>query len=140
MKANLKKQIIDLFGSLSNRIITYPLQTIIILISLATISIMVVISAKSNRLGFNSKSVWDWMDLLIVPLVLAIGAWLLNRSEKAREQAITHKKQQQLELQAYYDRITNLFFRDMNMTSEMLNKATIVARSNSLVLLISLSP
>jgi hypothetical protein len=28
-----------------------------------------------------SKTLWDWMDLLIVPVVLAIGGYYLNSSQ-----------------------------------------------------------
>ena len=35
--------------------------------------------------GFQTKTLWDWMDLLIIPIVLALGAFFLNRSERAIE-------------------------------------------------------
>ena len=36
-----------------------------------------------KRTGFGDKTVWDWMELLIVPLVLAVGALLFNLSLNA---------------------------------------------------------
>ena len=33
----------------------------------------------------RGKTLWDWLELLIIPLVLAIGAFYLQRSERAVE-------------------------------------------------------
>lgn len=35
--------------------------------------------------GFGDKTAWDWMQLLIVPVVLAVGALLFNLSLNARQ-------------------------------------------------------
>jgi hypothetical protein len=34
----------------------------------------------------RAKTLWDWEQLLIVPLALAIGAFLLNRAQRLREE------------------------------------------------------
>src|SRR5260370_21996152 len=39
-----------------------------------------------------AKSFWDWMQLLIVPLVLAVGGILFNLSTSRAEQANTQKR------------------------------------------------
>src|SRR5215213_11561738 len=36
----------------------------------------------------KQRTFWDWLDLLIVPVVLALGGYLLNRSENRRTQKI----------------------------------------------------
>jgi hypothetical protein len=36
--------------------------------------------------GFGDKTAWDWMQLLIVPVVLAVVALLFNLSLNARQQ------------------------------------------------------
>ena len=65
------------------------------------------------------KTLWDWMELLIIPIVLAIGAYYLNRSERAVERRIAEDRaklereiatdrQQEATLQAYIDRISEL--------------------------------
>jgi uncharacterized protein YjbI with pentapeptide repeats len=48
------------------------------------------------------------MELLIIPLVLAIGAYYLNRSERKVEREIATDRQQEAALQAYLDRMTDL--------------------------------
>jgi hypothetical protein len=59
------------------------------------------------------KNLWDWLDLLIIPAVLAAGALLFNRSENRRaerqvkldrEIALGHRHDDAL--QAYLDRIS----------------------------------
>ena len=37
---------------------------------------------RFGNTGFETKTLWDWMELLVIPLVLALGAFVLNRSEK----------------------------------------------------------
>src|SRR5260221_13876200 len=39
-----------------------------------------------------AKSIWDWMQLLIIPLVLAVGGILFNLSSSRTEQANTQKR------------------------------------------------
>jgi hypothetical protein len=34
--------------------------------------------------GLPKRTFWDWLDLLIVPVVLAIGGYLFTRSENQR--------------------------------------------------------
>jgi hypothetical protein len=43
---------------------------------------------KANNLGFETKTYWDWLELLIIPFVLAIGAFFLQRSERAIDREI----------------------------------------------------
>lgn len=51
----------------------------------------------------RAKTLWDWMDLLIVPIALAIGAWFLNKSEKNRE-LIVERQRAELEREIETDR------------------------------------
>jgi len=44
----------------------------------------------------SAKTLWDWLQLLIVPIILAIGGFWLNQMQKSREQR-TIKKQAKLE-------------------------------------------
>ena len=61
----------------------------IILVLLCILVIIFISSAYYFKLkwtGYETKTLWDWMDLLIVPAVLAIGALIYNRNEKKVEQ------------------------------------------------------
>lgn len=67
----------------------------------------------------RAPTLWDWLQLLIVPAVLALGAlWFnktqkdteLNIAEKARaaDRDIAEARQRQNTLETYYDRMTEL--------------------------------
>src|SRR5215212_4224277 len=45
------------------------------------------------QLGFNTKTVWDVLDLLVVPLALAGGAAYLNKMQKDSEDRIAQSRQ-----------------------------------------------
>jgi uncharacterized protein YjbI with pentapeptide repeats len=71
----------------------------------------------------QAKTLWDWMDLLLIPLILAGSAFLLNRSAReterqrsqgraALERGIAEDRQQETALQAYYDRMADLLLKD----------------------------
>src|SRR5918997_75971 len=38
-----------------------------------------------ERTGFGDKTVWDWLQLLIVPLILVVGGYLLNSQQTTRQ-------------------------------------------------------
>jgi hypothetical protein len=64
------------------------------------------------------KTLWDWMELLIIPLFLGIGLFLLNRSDKKTELTIATDRKQEEILQAYLDRISDLLLDKKLLTTE----------------------
>ena len=67
----------------------------------------------------RGKTVWDWMELLIIPLSLLIGGYILNRSERdierqraedrtKLEREIAADRQREAALQNYLDRMADL--------------------------------
>jgi uncharacterized protein YjbI with pentapeptide repeats len=54
------------------------------------------------------KPLWDWLDLLIVPLVLAIGGYLFNSSQNRATQAAAERRAQDEALQAYLDHMSDM--------------------------------
>lgn len=78
--------------------------------------------------GFDKKTLWDWMELLIIPLVLALGAIFLNRSERAVEREAAEKRaelereiakdhQQEAALQTYISRMSELLLKEKLRTT-----------------------
>jgi hypothetical protein len=55
-----------------------------------------------NWTGFLNKTLWDWMQLLIIPVGLAIVAYLFNRATSRNEQKITEKRYQNDQDIEYY--------------------------------------
>jgi uncharacterized membrane protein len=56
----------------------------------------------------SGKTLWDWLQLLVIPLALAIIAILFNRSERKNEQRIALDNQQEAALQGYLNEISKL--------------------------------
>lgn len=54
------------------------------------------------------KTVWDWLGLLIVPIVLALAAFFFNRQERQNELKIAEDRNQETALQNYLDKISEL--------------------------------
>src|SRR5450755_2744499 len=75
-----------------------------------------------------AKTLWDWMQLLIVPTVLIIGGALFNRTLDQTNREIALDKQQEDALQAYLDKMTELLL-DKNLSrSEQSDEVHYVAR------------
>jgi hypothetical protein len=69
--------------------------------------------------NFHKRTLWDWLNLLIVPAVLALGGYLFTRSESQRSQETAEKertvdreiadeRRQDDMLQAYLDGMSQL--------------------------------
>jgi uncharacterized protein YjbI with pentapeptide repeats len=86
-------------------------------------------TVKAKSTGFETKTLWDWMELLIIPLFLAGGAFYLNRSERETEHLNAEKRvklereiatdrQQEAALQAYLDRMAELLLANKLLTTK----------------------
>jgi uncharacterized protein YjbI with pentapeptide repeats len=58
--------------------------------------------------GLPKRTLWDWLDLLIVPAVLAIGGLLFSSAQNRATQAAAEQRAQDEALQAYLDRMGQL--------------------------------
>jgi len=90
---------------------------------------------KESVWGFRGKTVWDWMDLLIVPLMLvALGFWVTTRQEVRQQQIegrrtdqaqhLENQRSQDTALQAYFDGMTNLLIDEQGNQLHKLNPDT----------------
>lgn len=92
---------------------------------------------------YPQKTLWDWLDLLIVPFVLATGAWWLNRAEKENERELALDRQRQESLEQYFDRMSDLLLRhDLRKRDDegLGEEARTMARARTLTVLGSLDP
>jgi uncharacterized protein YjbI with pentapeptide repeats len=107
----------------------------------------------SNGDIVGEKSLWDWMELLIIPFVLALGAFFLNRSERDVERQIAEERrkedrkladeraqlereiaidrQQEAALQTYFDRMSELLLKEKLRTTKKAEVSD-VARTRTL--------
>jgi len=78
------------------------------------------------------KTLWDWLDLLIVPLVLAIGAFLLDGSRKRSEREVESDRQKQEILDGFFAHISLLLLEKDLSNSTGPNAVREVARTSTL--------
>src|SRR3712207_9358116 len=65
----------------------------------------------------SSKTLWDWLKLLIVPAVLAVGGYLFTRSENRATQAVAERRAQDETLQAYLDQMSAMLIPNQDQSS-----------------------
>ncbi len=95
----------------------YRITILVIAITLVVVIAFIIVGYRFDWTGFNGnnksgKTLWDWLQLLIVPLVLAIGGFWLSRMQKATEQRSTTDNQREAELQAYIDKMSELLLKE----------------------------
>ena len=92
------------------------------------------------------RALWNWLQLLIIPLVLAVGALLFNFANTRTEQKIAAQryeqdqqialdKQRQDLLQTYLDRFSELLLKEKLRSSEADAESRNVARARTLTVL-----
>jgi uncharacterized protein YjbI with pentapeptide repeats len=71
--------------------------------------------------GPRAKTLWDWLDLLIVPLVLTFGVLFLSSAEKASEKLIELDRQRQGVLDLLINQVSKLILEN-SLKSDKVNK------------------
>jgi uncharacterized protein YjbI with pentapeptide repeats len=85
------------------------------------------------------KTLWDMLSLLIVPAMLAGGAYWLNESAKRRDRMSEERKAQEATLQSYLDKITELLIKSPPLSEKSPETDKVVARSRTLTALSTLN-
>jgi len=91
----------------------------VVVITLVIFVALITIGYLFNWTGFKGKTLWDWLQLLIIPFVLAVGGLWFNQAQTARENkaadkrykdelGIAHDNQQAATLGAYIDKMSEL--------------------------------
>ena len=82
-----------------------------------------------------AKTLWDWMALLIIPAVLAVGGILFNRAERRAERRTASERTQDISLQSYFDVMTELIIDKSLGKSEENAEVRDIARARTLTVL-----
>ena len=94
--------------------------------------------------GFNGniksgKTLWDWMQLLFIPVVLTLGAiWYTARQN--HDLQITLDNQRETVLQTYFDKMSELLLHENLRTSKRGDDVTNIAHARTLTVLPKLDP
>ena len=76
----------------------------------------------------RAKTLWDWLDLLIVPVVLSIGVWFLSSTEKESEKLIELDRQRQGILDLFTNQISKLILENSLGSENVTKEIRIIAR------------
>src|SRR2546421_3496838 len=90
--------------------------------------------------GFSGKTLWDWLQLLIVPIVLAGGGYLFGTWQHNVDQQQAQDQQQATTLQTYIDNIQDLLLNHNLLKSKRDDDVAILARARTLTALPGLDP
>jgi hypothetical protein len=99
--------------------------------------------------GFLNKTLWDWLQLLIIPVALAIIALVFQLANARTEREIAKKrydqdqqialdKQRQDLLQTYLDRMSELLLKEMLRSSADDAEVRNVAKVRTITILVQL--
>lgn len=100
-----------------------------------------------NYSGFGPRTFWDWLDLLIVPVVLGVLGFLYNRTERQTEREQAEKRaetereialddQREAALQGYLDRMAELLLAEKGLrNSQPEDEIRSVGRARTLAVL-----
>jgi uncharacterized protein YjbI with pentapeptide repeats len=80
--------------------------------------------------GFGEKKLWDFLELLIVPVVLALGAFYFEEQASNRQEQITTTRYQQEALAKYFDQMTQLLLE--KKLRQPGSEAQVIARARTL--------
>lgn len=86
----------------------------VVLFSLSILIVIIISNWISNFKwsGFQKKSFWDWLQLLIVPLMLAFGAFYLNYASGQRDNQLAEERKQQEILKDYFSKMQTLILAE----------------------------
>lgn len=107
--------------------------------------------ATEDTVYLPSKTLWDWMQLLLVPLILAVGGFWLNQLQKTREdraaaqrdeveRKIAADNQREAALQLSIDKIGELLLHEQLGSSPGNPQVENIARARTVTFLRILDP
>lgn len=88
----------------------------------------------------RSKTLWDWLRLLIIPVMLGVGALWFNSNQDTISHQIAADQQQAVTLQTYLDRMSDLLLMRKLHESKPGDEVREVARVETLAALQQLDP
>lgn len=83
----------------------------------------------------RSKTLWDWLELLIIPAVLAIvGAWI-NQQVRRSEQGRSDEQERESALQNYIDQMSELLLQGRLAQDEVSLDVRLIAKARTVNIL-----
>ena len=86
-------------------------------------------------LGFRGKTLWDWLQLLIVPTILIAITFAWSATQTRSDNKREDRRSQDVTLQAYLDQMSSLMLSEKLLTSKERDPVRAVARTVTLTAL-----
>jgi uncharacterized protein YjbI with pentapeptide repeats len=150
------------FGKLWQTVRQHWVAIGVVGIGFVVVVALIIFGYRLDWTGFNGniksgKTLWDWLQLLIIPIMLAIGGFWLNQIQKSREEKTTElrtkierevaEKHAQTEreialdnqraaiLQGYIDKMSELLLHEKLRVSQPEDEVRKLARVRTLTVL-----
>ncbi|HEY9659000.1 MAG TPA: hypothetical protein V6C65_11150, partial [Allocoleopsis sp.] len=88
-----------------------------------------------KRPSLRNKTLWHWLELLIIPVVLAVGAALIQWQSGVRQEAVATDRNRQETLATYLEQMTALLIDRELRTSKPDSDVRAIARARTLTVL-----
>src|SRR5215218_2304776 len=85
--------------------------------------------------GFANKTLWDWLQLLVVPAMLALVGFLLAAALENIQQQAEESRAQDEALQAYFEGMGDLLLDEGLLSSQLGEDMRTLARARTLTIL-----
>src|SRR5215211_712554 len=86
--------------------------------------------------NYHKRTLWDWLQLLIIPAVIAGGTIWFNRRQQGRAEQSAEERAQDDALQAYLDQMSQLLVdKDLHTEGNQYVETRVTARARTLVVL-----
>lgn len=107
------------------------------LVILLVLVVLIILGYANNWLwtGLHGRTLYDWLQLLIIPLVLAVGGYLFNYTTGRTEREIASDRQREEALQAYIDNMSALLLEKNLRKSGEEDEVRNIARVRTLTVL-----
>lgn len=79
--------------------------------------------------GPRAKTLWDWLDLLIIPIVLGVFGWLFKEAEKENVRKSDEERSQNDTLDAFIKIMTELIIKNSLTKKDSSIETRIIART-----------
>ncbi len=86
-------------------------------------------------MGFQGKTLWDVLELAIIPISLALVSYIFNRMQSQNEQSIARDREAEAALQNYLDKMTDLLLENRLLWSNTSDEERSIARSRTMTIL-----
>jgi len=105
-----------------------------------TIALILLAGILELIADYYDKTLWDWLDLLIVPAAIAGGIAWFNQQQQKQQDKRDQDQQEHDALQAYLDQIGTLLLQKKLHIADDTGDARKLARARTLTVLDMLSP